>query len=197
MRVDFHQWRKSPIGPVIRGGTKVPERIGARQRRPQRILAQALPYGILAVCALLGVAVLTAEDPRGAPVLPNPRLTPGEVRSVDVSEICRRGYAASERSYGTPLERERYFAVLRSYGVPARDGHLYELDHLVPLCLGGADTAANLWPQPRAGVEWTAAKKDDLERAECRRVCRGEKFLIRAQEAIARDWIADYKGVFK
>ena len=24
-----------------------------------------------------------------------------------------------------------------------------EIDHLIPLCLGGADDPSNLWPQPR------------------------------------------------
>jgi len=35
------------------------------------------------------------------------------------------------------------------YNVPWADRHDYEDDHLLPLCLGGADVAENLWPEPR------------------------------------------------
>ena len=37
--------------------------------------------------------------------------------------------------------------------------------HLIPLGIGGADTEANLWPEPRRSVEpvWNAERKDRLE----------------------------------
>jgi hypothetical protein len=48
------------------------------------------------------------------------------------------------------------------YGIPWADPHDYEDDHLVPLCLGGADRLENRWPQPRAG-RWNSYEKDQLE----------------------------------
>ena len=54
------------------------------------------------------------------------------------------GYARSVRHTSGKLKAFIY----REYGVNRRGGH-YEIDHLIPLGLGGADVAANLWPEPR------------------------------------------------
>ena len=43
----------------------------------------------------------------------------------------------------------------------------YEIDHLVPRCLGGADTVRNLWPEPLE----EAVRKDGKEREICHAVC--------------------------
>jgi hypothetical protein len=66
-----------------------------------------------------------------------------------------------------------------------------EIDHLIPLELGGSNARANLWPQRYDGA-WNAARKDRLERRLHAMVCRGEISLKTAQEAIARDWVAAY-----
>jgi hypothetical protein len=66
--------------------------------------------------------------------------------------------------------------------VPWAERHNYEIDHLVPRCLGGADTIANLWPEPLA----EAVRKDEKEREICRAVCNlgtmsieaGQQFFI-------------------
>jgi hypothetical protein len=34
------------------------------------------------------------------------------------------------------------------YGLPAGTHPDYEIDHLIPLGLGGSDDSSNLWPQP-------------------------------------------------
>jgi hypothetical protein len=64
----------------------------------------------------------------------------------------------------------------------------YEIDHLIPLCLGGSDDPSNLWPQPRRSVEetWNAEAKDRLERLMCNMVCEGQIDIATAQEALAR-----------
>jgi hypothetical protein len=41
-------------------------------------------------------------------------------------------------------------SVYRAYGI-GRDDHRFVIDHRVPLGLGGADTAANMWPEQRPG----------------------------------------------
>jgi len=60
----------------------------------------------------------------------------------------------------------------------------YELDHLIPLELGGASTVANLWPEPWADPRG-AHRKDDLENALNRQVCSGSMTQSDAQHAIA------------
>ncbi|MDE3017371.1 MAG: HNH endonuclease [Pseudomonadota bacterium] len=119
--------------------------------------------------------------------LPDPALTPGAVRSTDSSEICQPGYSRSVRHTSVALKRTVY----REYGVTYRHGR-YEVDHLIPLGIGGADTRENLWPQPR-GSGWSAEAKDRLEWKLYRMVCH-EGFDVRdLQRAIAKNWIAAYR----
>ncbi|MFN3076102.1 MAG: HNH endonuclease [Alphaproteobacteria bacterium] len=66
-----------------------------------------------------------------------------------------------------------------------------ELDHLVPLSLGGSNDASNLWPQSYDTGRWNARVKDRLENRLHRLVCvDGMVTLHEAQEAFARDWVA-------
>jgi hypothetical protein len=66
----------------------------------------------------------------------------------------------------------------------------YELDHIIPLALGGHPRKlANLTLQPWDG-EHGAKRKDLLERRLQILVCRGELNLNEAQACIAEDWEA-------
>ncbi len=73
--------------------------------------------------------------------------------------------------------------VLRDYNMPAITMDDHELDHLVPLCLGGNNSAANLWPQAAPDDH----VKDELETTLCDAVCLGK--VPQAQSEIASDWI--------
>ena len=67
--------------------------------------------------------------------------------------------------------RERDDHILQEYGLPPGPHRGYEVDHLIPLDLGGADADSNLWPEPRSNiVEWrfSAEAKDKLEMAHAR-----------------------------
>ena len=59
-----------------------------------------------------------------------------------------------------------------------------ELDHLVSLELGGANDAANLWPE----YPPTPNPKDKVENALHAAICDGRVKLTAAQNAIARNW---------
>ncbi len=74
--------------------------------------------------------------------LPDPHLTPGAVSTVDVAQICSPGFAKAVRHTSRALK----LAVYAAYRI-APDSGRYEIDHLIPLELGGADVAANLWPE--------------------------------------------------
>ena len=41
--------------------------------------------------------------------------------------------------------------------------HAFEIDHLIPLHLGGSNAPENLWPQPSSLLGFNAAAKDELE----------------------------------
>ena len=67
-----------------------------------------------------------------------------------------------------------------------------EIDHLVPRQLGGADTEANLWPQPLR----QARLKDRAENRAHREVCDGRADLAEVQRQMARDWTVLYVDWF-
>jgi|HubBroStandDraft_2_1064218.scaffolds.fasta_scaffold214691_2 hypothetical protein len=65
-------------------------------------------------------------------------------------------------------------------GLPPRHG--FQRDHRLPLCLGGADDASNVWYQPLA----EAKAKDALEWQACEQYCRGEITLDQARSRFHR-----------
>ncbi len=68
-----------------------------------------------------------------------------------------------------------------------------EVDHLISLELGGANTSDNLWPQPYNG-EWNAIDKDRLEKRMQSLICTKKTLDLKdAQREIATDWVAAYK----
>jgi len=72
---------------------------------------------------------------------------------------------------------------MKRYGaVDLRDR--YELDHLVPLELGGSNDPDNLWPEPDASPN----RKDAVENAARRAVCSSRMLLEHAQTQMASDW---------
>jgi hypothetical protein len=123
--------------------------------------------------------------------LPDPVCTPGatdpRVTQANISTtICVSGYTATVRpptSYTTPLERE----LIARYGLTLTPQET-ELDHLIPLELGGDPRdVRNLFPEPyepRPG----AHEKDTIENALHADVCAGRRTLAAAQLAIATDW---------
>ena len=65
---------------------------------------------------------------------------------------------------------------------------LFEVDHLIPLELGGDNSIANLWPEaaePTPGFH----EKDRVENYLHRRVCEGAMSLADAQRQVATDWV--------
>lgn len=109
------------------------------------------------------------------------RATPGDVLSTVTTTICRSGYTATVRHVTAGQRR----VVLTAYGVPAGS---FELDHLIPLELGGSNATKNLWPEPGAGKGF--GLKDRTENRLHSLVCAGSLGLRTAQQAMARDWYA-------
>ena len=131
------------------------------------------------------VATATAAYPQA--VIPDPTLTPGAVRTTDVGEICNHG----TRQFRHPHDA---MTIMAEYGLPPETRANYEIDHLIPLELGGADDDANLWPEPlSSGDGWSAGRKDELEDRLHFLVCSGQMDLREAQLAIAEDWTDAWK----
>lgn len=118
---------------------------------------------------------------------PNRQLTPGDV-FVDATRdrICVSGYSATVRYVASSTRQAVFTAYQIPYPPPAG---AFELDHLIPLELGGSNTAGNLWPQVYHGAG-SADVKDRLENHLHALVCSGQLPLTTAQQAIAGDWRA-------
>jgi hypothetical protein len=85
--------------------------------------------------------------------------------------------------------------VYAAYGMPHWVTNEQELDHLIPLELGGSNGIKNLWPEPY-GIQWNAHAKDALEDRLHQMVCNEGLPLATAQQWIASNWIEAYKRVF-
>jgi 5-methylcytosine-specific restriction endonuclease McrA len=120
--------------------------------------------GMVAALAAAHGADLTA-------VLPDPVLTPGEVRTSAATDVCGDRRTRQFRHWS----RARDDRILAEYGLPTGPHPDFEVDHLIPLDLGGADDDRNLWPEPRRSIEreWNAERKDLLEWKLADLVCSG------------------------
>lgn len=132
-----------------------------------------------------GVSVAAAA-PSGV-ALPDPNLTPGDVFSVTTAQICVSGYSSSVRSVSTATKNEVY----ADYHIASHVSGQYEVDHLIPLELGGSNSIKNLWPEP-AQPEPGFHQKDLLENKLHALVCAGALDLGVAQRAIATNWYTAY-----
>jgi hypothetical protein len=127
----------------------------------------------------------TRSQPEAA-IVPDPTLTPGVMRTTDVAEICANGTRGLRH-----WSRERDDRIMHEYGLPAGPHPDYEVDHLIPLGIGGADEDKNLWPEPRRSIEptWNAERKDELEYKLRELVCRGDLDVLEAQRARLRSFL--------
>jgi hypothetical protein len=144
---------------------------------------------LLAVACIGSVLVAPAF---AVDIRPDPQSTQGAVRIDGHSRELNCDRGKRHRGAMTAARRDE---VLIRYGLPPGQHPDYEIDHLIPLCLGGADDFSNLWLQPRRSIEptWNAEAKDWLERHICDLVCNGQLELATAQEAIAKDWVKAYE----
>jgi len=127
-------------------------------------------------------------DPTCSPGAVNPTLTLKVLKTKGFTTKCVRDQASSKK------QKERTYAF---YGIkkPANNSgktQTCELDHIISLQLGGADTLENLWPQcgpPRTALAKRHFKlKDDVENFLARQIKAGKIGLSEAQNGIAEDW---------
>ena len=153
---------------------------------------------------VLLMLVLLTNSIMAAPVLPDKNLTPGEVYTSDALIAC----AAHTGRESDSIRRVTYEVSQYVYskynlkdnhsGYCSEDKKGCELDHLIPLKLGGKNSVRNLWPQSYGGIDG-AFKKDALEKTLIARVCRTSikhpvALDIRtAQQAIANNWLEAYQ----
>ncbi len=114
--------------------------------------------------------------------LPDSECTSGAVfASATPAQTCVSGYTSRVRNVPESLKQSIYTA----YGITSHAAGSYEVDHLVPLELGGSNARANLWPERAPGF----GRKDSLENAYHDAVCGGTLGLATAQRRMARNWL--------
>ena len=163
----------------------------AAARMPRTITRDLLIVG--ALVSLVALAFYGALGGHAAPPpgsdgardltgMVDPRVTQNNIQTT----ICRRGWTRTVRP-----SRDVIDAIKRNLAADMRvSPRDYELDHIVPLDLGGAPLdLRNVRLQPRAGA-CHAHMKDDLERRLSIMVCAGDLTLKGAQHEIATDWRA-------
>jgi len=178
---------------------------------------------LLCVLAVLGVGVATATAATGAAkrhrikvgrtvllaprtrrsdcVLgshPDRRCSPGAYSTrLTKAVICSAHFHTSAIR---PLRRSRKHKVEREYGLPA--GHFrdaLQIDHIVPLRLGGSNHIANLFPEEYAFANHSPGylAKDALDTRLRALVCAGRIRLRAAQRRIAADWEGLYREILR
>ena len=65
-------------------------------------------------------------------IIPDPTLTPGAVRTTDAGEICSTGTRQLRH-----WDRARDDRIMAEYGLPPGPHPDFEIDHLIPLGIGG------------------------------------------------------------
>jgi hypothetical protein len=121
--------------------------------------------------------------------LPDSACTPGAVFPQATKEqICTPGYSSSVRDVSNQTKDQVY----AEYGIAQHSTGQYEVDHLIPLELGGSNDISNLWPEaatPTPGFH----QKDMVENYLHDQMCAGAIPLRQAQTEIASNWLAVYQ----
>lgn len=150
------------------------------------------------VTVAVGRSVLLAAHTRTAgcrrSALPDRRCSPGAYYSgLTRAVICS---AAFHTGTVRNVPQSEKYAVEREYGMPAHPyGRTIEIDHIVPLELGGSNAIANLFPEPGSGGA-SYHVKDRLENRLHDLVCAGQMTLLAARRGIASNWETLYHRVF-
>jgi hypothetical protein len=132
--------------------------------------------------------------------LPDPNLTPGatdpEVTEANIKEsICKVTHFTWTEGHAPPASYLENLAQeqIKQYGYTDTVIKHYQMDHLIPLSLGGHPTdPKNIWPQLLL-AKWSARRKDYLEEVLHDKVCKGELGLKEAQDLFRTNWIEAYK----
>lgn len=143
---------------------------------------------VIAFCLILSFKLagpVPAQDEH--PYLPNPKLTPGEALDVTKDDLCKPEKKDLEDKVPVAVKRQ----VFDRYSLGANAVGL-NVDHLIPISLGGSNSIKNLWPQPLSG-EWSYHRKNRLEHRLHKMVCTGDLDLKTAQREIATNWVSAYK----
>jgi 5-methylcytosine-specific restriction endonuclease McrA len=127
-------------------------------------------------------------DPACTPGAINPTITAEVLQNPDFRTTCVRSHATTEQQ---KAQTYQFYAIEHPTNNSGQS-QTCELDHLISLELGGADTLDNIWPQcgpPNVSLsERFFKRKDAVENYLAKQVKDGKISLSDAQRGIASDW---------
>ena len=117
----------------------------------------------LALAALLASAASAQHLDVPADRMPDPSKTPGHATYRTATKVCAIKSTKDVRNVPDSAKKEAY----DSYSIARCEAQCNgpegcEIDHLISLEIGGANTIDDLWPQPY-DVDWNAHDKDPLQ----------------------------------
>jgi hypothetical protein len=127
-----------------------------------------------------------------AVAVPNPTLSPGAIRTTDAHEICAKNFRTKPFRKTTPEMKKHVCTEYHVTDCPHEGKE--ELDHIVPLELGGLDSEANLWVQMAPEYHWKDALENRLRQLVCMQptVELQNADLAQAQHEIMTNWPKAY-----
>lgn len=139
----------------------------------------------MTTAVVIGVPMLAAAQ------LPNPIQTPGAKGKANQERVCAEGFEASAE----PIAKWQRDQALERYGRRSSE-FTGELDHLIPVSLGGTNDPDNLWPLP-SNKDMGPAEKKALEEKLHQMVCANSMSLKAAQDAIKKNWVKAFNEYVK
>jgi hypothetical protein len=130
-------------------------------------------------------------------LLPDPKCTPGAVNPTLTLDVLKDPAFTTKCVRDQATTRSEKADTYRWYGIPKPPNNTganqtCELDHLISLELGGADTLENIWaqcgPSRVALAKRFFKRKDTVENYLAKQVRDGKMSLADAQKGIATDW---------
>jgi hypothetical protein len=134
----------------------------------------------VAATAMVGVPALASAQ------LPSSFQTPGAKGKANEAQVCAADFEASAK----PVAKWQRDQALERYGKRPED-FTGELDHLIPISLGGSNDPDNLWPLP-ANKTMGPDQKRELDLKLHQMVCDKTITLKAAQDAVKKDWVKAY-----
>lgn len=131
---------------------------------------------------LCSLAVLPSAFADSFPTMPDQHMTPGALCQNPDSHRYPENIAYCNRNVTSETKHQIIENYDRAFGytieqMPRED---FKIDHYIPLCVGGANSIENLWPQHKTVYVIT----DPLEQAVCDKMAEGKLLQKDAVELI-------------
>lgn len=127
-----------------------------------------------------------------AAAYPNPQFTTGKIATISIQELTATNPTYSQSHRNVPQSVKD--TVKKEYGCTVG-----EVDHFIPLAVGGANDISNLWCEPAQvkdsnGNDWGYHTKDILEAYMARGMKKGIFTVQQAQQCFLVDWVSCYQA---